>query len=143
MTEPFDYICVLNFEANCMQTKIPTPQEIIEFPVLLVNVRTGEVEDAFHNYVKPDVHPKISQYCTKLTGITREMVNQGVPLDRALADHDAWLEKHKLLPAWLPKTSTDQRTYLYLTCGDWDFQTCLPRQLAITVETCRRLRSDG
>jgi len=51
-------------------------------------------------------------------------------LEQALMEHQAWLDRHKLVPAWLPKTTRDQCTFLYLTCGDWDLQICLPRQLA-------------
>lgn len=130
MAKQIDYICVLDFEANCMKKGTPDPQEIIEFPVLLVDACAGDVRDIFHTYVKPDVHPNISQFCTDLTGITREIVNNGVSLEQTLVAHQAWLDRHKLVPAWLPKTSADQSTFLYLTCGDWDLKTCLPRQLA-------------
>lgn len=131
MAAPLDYICVLDFEANCMKRGTPTPQEIIEFPVLLVNARTGEVEDFFHTYVKPDVHPNISQFCTDLTGITRSLLaKKGISLEQALAQHQAWLDQHNLIPSWMPKSSQEQRTCTYLTCGDWDLQTCLPNQLA-------------
>lgn len=130
MGELLDYICVLDFEANCMRKGIPTPQEIIEFPVLLVHASSGNLEGIFHTYVKPDVHPKISQFCTQLTGITRAMVNQGISLDETLIAHQAWLDSHNLIPAWQTKTKPEQKTFLYLTCGDWDFQTCLSKQLA-------------
>jgi len=75
MANQLDYICILDFEANCMKKGVPEPQEIVEFPVLLVDASTGDVRDTFHRYVKPDVHPKISEFCTELTGITRDMVN--------------------------------------------------------------------
>ena len=121
----------------------PTPQAIIEFPVLLVNASTGEVEDTFHTYVKPDVHPKISQFCTELTGITREMVRQGIPLAQTLVAHPAWLDSHNLIPAWLPKIKHEQRNFLYLTCGDWDLKTCLPDQLAFHNQDLPVLPKDG
>lgn len=54
LQHPLDYLCILDFEATCNNVKpAPRPQEIIEFPTLLFNVRTGQVEDEFHHYIKP------------------------------------------------------------------------------------------
>ena len=50
-------------------------QEIIEFPCVIVNARTLELEASWRTYVKPDVHPQLSAFCTKLTGITQDRVN--------------------------------------------------------------------
>ena len=131
-----DYLCVLDFEATCNgdQEEAPTPQEIIEFPTLLLNVATGEIESTFHYYIKPDVHPKLSSFCTKLTGIQQATVDQGISLDEALIRHEQWLTEHQLVPWHLSNTmehwGTTKKTFLYLTCGDWDLLTCLPTQLA-------------
>ena len=51
-----DYLCILDFEATCDNEKKIFPQEIIEFPVLLLNTRTCTIEKTFHHYVKPDIH---------------------------------------------------------------------------------------
>ena len=36
----FDYVCVIDYEATCSDTQINYPHEIIEFPVVLVNMKT-------------------------------------------------------------------------------------------------------
>jgi 3'-5' exoribonuclease 1 len=37
----FDYVCVIDYEATCTETKVDDyPHEIIEFPVVLVNMST-------------------------------------------------------------------------------------------------------
>jgi len=41
-------------------------QEIIEFPVLKVNGRTFETEAQFHQYVQPDVHKELTDFCTEV-----------------------------------------------------------------------------
>lgn len=41
--ENLDYLLVLDFEATCSNTHKMNPQEIIEFPTVLVDVRTGRV----------------------------------------------------------------------------------------------------
>jgi len=126
-----DYLCILDFEATCnKQGKQPRPQEIIEFPVLLFNVATGEVEKEFHYYIRPDVHPTLSEFCTELTGIRQSQVDEtGISLEEALKRHKEWLNECGIV-AWHLCTSNDDKTFLYLTCGDWDLNVCLPRQLS-------------
>jgi len=126
-----DYLCVLDFEATCSQGERPYPQEIIEFPTLLFNTKTRQVESVFHFYIKPDVHPKLSKFCTELTGITQETVDKGISLQEALRRHDQWLAECGVIP-WhnaLNDSKSEAKTFLYLTCGDWDLKTGLPQQL--------------
>jgi len=138
--EALDYLCVLDFEATCNEDgPVPIPQEIIEFPVLLLNIKTGRVEDTFHHYVRPDVHPRLSPFCTSLTGITQDVVDGGICLTAALARHREWLDRHGLVNAGNHCADggapSDGRAaaptrFLYVTAGNWDLQTCLPNQLA-------------
>lgn len=137
-TITLDYILILDFEATCDNTKRPKPQEIIEFPSLLYNVETREIEDVFHFYIKPDVHPNLTQFCTDLTGITQEQIdNDGISLKDALYRHEIWLQEKRLIPLhdFHDEDGSSQdgmhsmHSFLYLTCGDWDLATCLPRQL--------------
>ena len=130
-----EYLCILDFEATCCQGRQPKPQEIIEFPTILLNVETGQVEDEFHCYIRPDVHPTLSDFCTELTGITQRRIDaKGIALREALVLHQQWLTKHNLV-AWhqctpdVSETTNNAKTFLYVTCGDWDLQFCLPRQL--------------
>ena len=64
----YEYYLVLDFEATCLQGMRIEPQEIIEFPCLRINAKTLEIEDKFQEYVKPVERPKLSPFCTKLTG---------------------------------------------------------------------------
>jgi inhibitor of KinA sporulation pathway (predicted exonuclease)/predicted NAD-dependent protein-ADP-ribosyltransferase YbiA (DUF1768 family) len=142
-----DYLCVLDFEATCDDNNAPVPQEIIEFPTLLVNARTGQVEAEFHHYVTPDVHPQLTRFCTKLTGITQDMVSSKLPLRQVLALHGEWRREMNIVAlhsevadaavAKVPESKkgagadrSKTKTFLFLTCGDWDLKTCLPKQLA-------------
>ena len=135
---PVDYLCILDFEATCHQGKKPRPQEIIEFPTVLLNVSTGQVvEPEFHLYIRPDVHPNLSDFCTELTGITQSTIDEkGVSLFEALDQHRQWLTSHELIPWHLSggcngdNNDSDHQTFLYVTCGDWDLKHCLPSQLA-------------
>ncbi len=125
--QPISYLMVLDFEANCVKDgeKPLKVQEIIEFPVVLVNVKTKKVEDVFHHYVKPQVVPKLSDFCTELTGITQEKVDkEGIPLENCIKEFEEFLAKkafrvlralmhrrlQRRIPCWSPAgTGTSRR----------------------------------
>jgi len=113
-----DYILVLDFEANCVRTGRMPCQEIIEFPVQALNCRTLEVEKVFHSYVLPEVVPEISEFCTELTGITQETVKDSPTIEEVLASFDEFLSNFA------------GTNFAFLTCGDWDLKTCLPKELS-------------
>ena len=50
--QKFKHFLVLDFEANCENGKKIEPQEIIEFPCLLVDAQNFQVVDTFHKYIK-------------------------------------------------------------------------------------------
>eukprot|EP00116_Pleurobrachia_bachei_P012005 sb/3472267/ len=45
--------------------------EIIEVPLVLIEVATARIVDIFHEYVKPKMCPQLSPFCKKLTGINQ------------------------------------------------------------------------
>lgn len=79
----FDYLLVLDFEATCEENvKLKPCSEIIEFPVRVVRLSDGKLTDnIFHHYIKPTFNPQLTKFCTGLTGITQEQVNNGVTLE--------------------------------------------------------------
>lgn len=72
--QDFQYFVVIDFEATCDKEKVPKPQEIIEFPSVVVNSRTGQLEDSFQTYVRPVCHPILTDFCKDLTGIRQNQV---------------------------------------------------------------------
>ena len=131
---PVDHLCILDFEATCHQGEKPWPQEIIEFPTVLLNVSTGQVvEPEFHLYIRPDVHPNLSDFCSELTDVTFSTIDEkGVSLFEALDQHRQWLASHELIPWYLSggcngdNNDSNHQTFLYVTCSDWDLKHCLP-----------------
>lgn len=119
-TEKLDYFLVLDFEAVNKEpgSSAPDVMEMIEFPVLKINARTLETESVFHSYVQPVIHKKLNQNCTKLTGITQEMVDGQPTLPETLAMLDEWIKKEGLL-----EKGTN---FCFVTCGDWDLKRGLP-----------------
>ncbi|XP_062518592.1 ERI1 exoribonuclease 3-like [Corticium candelabrum] len=114
----YDYFLVLDFQATCDDKVRVYPQEVIEFPVLLFNARTFATEDVFHTYVTPTVHPRLSAFCTKLTGITQDKVDGQPTLHETMQRFHEWMASHGLLD---PSVKS-----CFVTCGDWDLKTMLP-----------------
>lgn len=98
----------------------------------MLNLRTGKILSEFHQYLLPVESPRLSEFCTNLTGITQAQIDaDGVPLPTALMLFDKWLkemiERHGLI---LPKTS---RSAMHGTCAmatwsDWDLGICLLKE---------------
>lgn len=118
MPSPFDHIVVLDFEATCNNGAPPNPQEIIEFPSVLLSVEDGEVVDEFPSFVRPVHHPQLSDFCRELTGIEQADVDAAPTFLDVLAAHQTWL------------ASRDIEPFMFMTCGDWDLARMLPSQCA-------------
>ncbi|XP_041838478.1 ERI1 exoribonuclease 2 [Melanotaenia boesemani] len=131
--QTFSYLIVIDFESTCWREKNNYSQEIIEFPAVLLNTSTGEVESEFHTYVQPQEHPVLSEFCTELTGITQMQVEAGIPLQICLSRFSRWLQNLQLergvaFPNKQPTCSAalpSQRLCTFLTWSDWDLGVCL------------------
>ncbi|CAN6166022.1 unnamed protein product [Urochloa humidicola] len=111
----FDYFVVVDFEATCEKDSRIYPQEIIEFPAVLVDAATGALVSSFRTYVRPRHHPRLTPFCSELTGIKQDQVDGGVDLAQALAMHDAWLAA----------AGVAKNRLAVVTWGDWDCRTML------------------
>lgn len=119
--QPYKYFLVMDIEATCDQGFSSLPvQEILEFPVLKVNSKTFAVESIFHEFVRPRVYPQISEFCTSLTGIIQQEVDNSPYFPDVLAQYLVW-----------HKREVGNESFLPVTCGDWDLLTMLPRQCAL------------
>ncbi|XP_042484836.1 uncharacterized protein LOC122065100 isoform X1 [Macadamia integrifolia] len=113
--QEFQYFVVIDFEATCDKEKNPHPQEIIEFPSVLVNSMTGQLEASFQTYVRPTLHQHLSDFCKELTGIQQIQVDRGVPLGEALLMHDKWLEDKGI----------KHTNFAVVTWSNWDCRVML------------------
>jgi inhibitor of KinA sporulation pathway (predicted exonuclease) len=89
------YLLILDFEATCGGTIQNGEREIIEFPTLLYNLRSNEVQAQFHEYVKPVRHPGLTDFCSNLTGIQQVCRSQRSWYECALT---AVFRKQSILP---------------------------------------------
>ncbi|NXE73184.1 ERI2 exoribonuclease, partial [Cochlearius cochlearius] len=103
----------------------------VEFPAVLLNTSTGEIESEFHTYVQPQEHPILSEFCTELTGITQDQVDGGVPLKICLSQFLKWIqkiqrEKKITFSSGIPSHPTSEaQLCTFVTWTDWDLGVCL------------------
>lgn len=79
----FDKILVVDIEATCW--KVPKPDdisEIIEIGITSINTKSRDLSESKSIIVSP-IHSKVSQYCTELTTITQEDVDNGISFSDA------------------------------------------------------------
>jgi ERI1 exoribonuclease 2 len=111
----FSHFVVVDFEATCEKDSRIYPQEIIEFPAVLVDAATGRLLSAFRTYVRSRHYPRLTAFCTELTGIRQDQADGGVELSEALAKHDQWLAAAGAVKDRLA----------VVTWGDWDCKAML------------------
>ncbi|XP_057272938.1 ERI1 exoribonuclease 2 [Pezoporus wallicus] len=103
----------------------------VEFPAVLLNTSTGEIESEFHTYVQPQEHPVLSEFCTELTGITQNQVDEGVPLSICLSQFLKWIQKIKMEKKIvfgtdiLSNSTSEAKPCTFVTWTDWDLGVCL------------------
>ncbi|VDM20584.1 unnamed protein product [Hydatigera taeniaeformis] len=126
---------VLDFEATCIGRGRVQCQEIIEFPVLLLEAERCREIDRFHRYVRPIVNPQLSDFCTKLTGIIQDMVDSQPTFPTVMKEFEDWVDSHF-------SSDEEKSTFALVTCGDWDLRFMLPHQAALSNRQipsyCRR-----
>lgn len=84
MTTKMNQIVVLDLEATCWEDNSGKYQEIIEIGICTLTNKGLQISDSSNIIVKPN-NIDISKYCTDLTGITKEDVENGVSLEEALS----------------------------------------------------------
>ncbi|KYN07638.1 PREDICTED: ERI1 exoribonuclease 3 [Cyphomyrmex costatus] len=120
VAQQFEYLLVMDFEATCERYEVLRPQEIIELPCAVLSTCEWKLEDTFHTYVKPRVHPTLTPFCTELTGIMQEMVDDQPYFTDVFSNFCEWLTKGGYFDK--PEKSS------FVTCGNWDLKTMLPSQ---------------
>ncbi|XP_032658015.1 ERI1 exoribonuclease 2 isoform X3 [Chelonoidis abingdonii] len=111
--------------------KNQTRTKSIEFPAVLLNTSTGEIESEFHVYVQPQEHPILSEFCTELTGIKQNQVDEGVPLNICLSQFSKWIqkiqkEKKIIFNSDVSSHSVSEaKSSAFVTWSDWDLGVCL------------------
>lgn len=65
----------------------------------------------FHHYVTP-THTEITDFCTELTGITKEMVSNKLKIGEVLNSFKKWFSDNEFV----------EEECCLVTCGNWDMK---------------------
>jgi len=123
------HMAVLDLEATCDERRGFAPMEVIELPVVLVELATGRVIDEFRSFVRPTVHPVLTEFCRELTGITQAQVDAAPEFPEALAAMLAWLASHGFGPEG---AGAGNRSVVFVCDGDWDLRSMMPKQCVLS-----------
>jgi inhibitor of KinA sporulation pathway (predicted exonuclease) len=106
MTYPL--FLVIDFEATCCDKKsIPSGHmEIIEFGVVMADGTTFQVIDEFQSFVRPIRYPRLTPFCTQLTSISQDDVDQAPTFQNAVILFKQWLYRYD--------------GYVFCSWGDYD-----------------------
>ncbi|KAJ3308229.1 3'-5' exoribonuclease 1 [Boothiomyces sp. JEL0838] len=107
---PATFLFILDFEATCWESndQMDNQREIIEFPIVVLNTKTLQVVDKFHEYVRPVVNPTLSEFCIRLTGITQETVDKADTFPNVFQRAKSFLSQYPLSKS------------VFVTVGQWD-----------------------
>ncbi|XP_060072524.1 3'-5' exoribonuclease 1-like [Ylistrum balloti] len=123
-TKPlYDYLLIIDFEATCEADTPGYPHEIIEFPIVLINVHQNTVVDEFHSFCKPVLNPQLSEFCTELTGITQANVDAADEFPAVFQKVEEWMREKHL---------GEGNKFAVVTDGPWD----MSRFLCLQCQHC-------
>jgi inhibitor of KinA sporulation pathway (predicted exonuclease) len=87
-------VIVLDIEGTCWSAEenpaLALDQRNESETIEIGAVRLGESEDTFRTLIRPRRHPQLSAYCTRLTGITQQDVDQAPLFPEAFAAFLEW-----------------------------------------------------
>jgi 3'-5' exoribonuclease 1 len=106
-------MCII---AGSLPTITRVNQEIIEFPWVVIDVAARKIVDSKQMFVKPEWMPTLTPFCTKLTGITQDKVDNAPSLSSVLTTFDNYLKEH---------FDEKKKTFALVTDGEWDLKVCL------------------
>jgi inhibitor of KinA sporulation pathway (predicted exonuclease) len=89
-------LIVTDLEATCCdKDSIPRSEsEIIEIGSVLTELVNGEwiIQDEFETFIKPVMHPELTEFCTELTSITQTMVDESPLFNEAYGNFEDWVK---------------------------------------------------
>jgi inhibitor of KinA sporulation pathway (predicted exonuclease) len=121
----YKYFCIIDFEATCWENNYDNkPNEIIEFPSVIYELTEDnnlKYMSQWRKYCKPIVNPILSDFCTGLTGISQNIVDESNIFAANMRKHYFWI---------IDQIGNDNLDKLiFVTCGSWDFEYALYNEI--------------
>ena len=93
---------IFDLEATCWKQRDQGPKETIEIGAIKLD-STGTIAGEYQTFVRPIVNPVLSEFCTTLTSITQQDVDQAPSFDQAIQDFKTWVgvaQENYILCSW-------------------------------------------
>lgn len=106
--ENYKYFLIVDLEATCCDKEsVPRKEmETIEIGAVMVDAKSLQPVDEFSTFIKPVRHPKLTTFCTSLTSIKQNDVDQAPEYPEAISIFKEWLYKYS--------------DFLFCSWGDYD-----------------------
>lgn len=87
---------VIDFEASCYDREtVPREHmEIIEMGAVIVEGINLQMADEFQCFIRPIRYPKLTAFCTHLTSIKQQDVDEAPLFREAVSNFKGWLYRH-------------------------------------------------
>ncbi|NQX90869.1 MAG: exonuclease domain-containing protein, partial [Flavobacteriales bacterium] len=85
-----DCVIVFDLEATCFRLRKPPAPEVIEIGAVKTDLIGNELS-RYQAYVLPTRAPKLSKFCTKLTGIQQYQIDDADEFPLAVEDFKHWI----------------------------------------------------
>ncbi len=82
---------IVDLEATCWEGVRSPDMETIEIGAVMLASGQGPAMDEFGSFVRPVVHPQLSDFCRELTSIHQEDVDWADPFPTVLRRFRAWI----------------------------------------------------
>ncbi len=105
---------ILDLEATCWENRSAKHSEIIEIGAVCVDQETT-IQGEFQTFIRPKLHPTLSDFCVELTHIEQEMIDQAPMFPEGLAQFQAWIQGFDA-PYWLASWGFYDRKQLTKDC---------------------------
>ena len=102
--KPFDFMLCIDLEATCDELiesedpraliVSPDEMETIEIGLAVIDLRRMETVEMFQRYVRPVLHPTLTDFCTNLTSIKQVDVDAAQSFRVVATELTAFLQKY-------------------------------------------------
>ena len=126
LNQKFQFLCVIDFDATCLENAKPDPQEVIQVCANILHVGNDfQKPSTFHSFVKPIYHSILSEFCKDLTGITQEQVDSAKHFPQIFRELCDWYKEYILDHDCADNTA-------WITFGNWDFRLVFTEEYKLT-----------
>jgi inhibitor of KinA sporulation pathway (predicted exonuclease) len=105
------HFIVYDLEATCWRHRRSWQVEVIEIGAVKVSENL-EVLDEFTAFVRPLLHPEISDFCTRLTSITQADIEDADAFHEVIQAFESWMEPASVRTVLLSWGEFDKRQLL-------------------------------